>query len=579
MNRLEWIFRMAFRDSRGKRGLLVLFMLSVVFGIGAVVAIQGIRTNLERIIENESKTLLGADLILSTRRPPGPELKTFMENLGGRQTREIRFRSMAYFPSNGNSRFVQVRAIDGPFPFHGELETDPSELTLPPEGALLEENLLLVNNLQQGDVVRIGEQTFPIAGALVRIAGDSQVTGFFAPRVYVPLDKIENSGLIRKGSIVRYRTLFAFENGLGPQLKTRLQSVESGLFVRNGVSAETVEERQASVEEILGNLFRFLSLVGFIALLLGGIGIAGAVHVFIKSKETTIAILRCLGTPVRHALGIYLTQVLAFGFLGALVGSGIGALVQLFLPKLIAGFLPFEISSSVNPGSIVHGLLFGGLITTGFALLPLMRVRKIQPLNAIRSAFVAQAPLRKDPLLWILSLLLAAGIFVFTLTETGDSLRSLIFLGGLGTSLLVLAGLGAFLRLILRQSRNSKQPYVWRLALSNLYRPNNRTILLIIILGMGVLLMNSLFLVRDALLQQLDVGNSEDAPNLILLDVQSSQKEAVLDHIAQAGFESKAALPVVTMRVESIKGKPLTEYRQMPESPVGAVCLRFVAGH
>ena len=100
---------MAWRDSRGKRLLLLLFTFSIVFGVGSIVAIYSLRENLQRIVDEQSRSLLGADAVLQTRRPPNPELERFIRQLPGEKIREMRFRSMAVFPSANNaSRFVQI---------------------------------------------------------------------------------------------------------------------------------------------------------------------------------------------------------------------------------------------------------------------------------------------------------------------------------------------------------------------------------------------------------------------------------------------------------------------------------------
>ena len=46
--------------------------------------------------------------------------------------------------------------------------------------------------LEPGDAVRLGEKTYTIAAALIRMAGESEVTGFFAPRIYIPIQQSPN---------------------------------------------------------------------------------------------------------------------------------------------------------------------------------------------------------------------------------------------------------------------------------------------------------------------------------------------------------------------------------------------------
>lgn len=563
---------MAWRDSRGKRLLLLLFTSSVMFGIGAIVAIHSLRENLQRIVDEQARSLLGADVVLQTRQEPSRQLTRLIESLPGVKVREQRFRSMAYFPSAGESRFVQVRAMDGPLPFYGEMETIPEgghSASIPlPGHAIIEESLILQMGLSPGDIVQLGTREYTIEAALLRMAGESEVTGFFAPRIYVPLEGLESTGLIQQGSIIRYRTAIGIESEGLPRLMSRISEYRDTLFVDESVRVETVEDRRQGIETVLNNLLDFLNLIGFVALLLGGVGIVGAVNVYLQGKRETIAILRCLGSSARSAFAIYLGQMMSFGLLGAAVGTALGVGAQFVIPSLLQSFLPFPVEMQLSYSSILTGLLFGWLIVFFSALIPLLGIRKISPLSAIRASVEPGRGSLRDPMAWGAACILLSSLLVFTLIQSRQPVTGLFFFGGLLLSLVLLSGLAWALRAGLRRLRIASMPYAYRTALGNLYRPNNRTLLMVVTLGMGVLLINTLLLVRDGLLGQVNIESSEDAANVILLDVQTHQRDGVTDLLASTDLPARDILPVITMRVEKIKGKPLREWKVTPDSPV-----------
>lgn len=570
---IRWILRMAWRDSRGKRLLLLLFTFSIVFGIGSIVAIYSLRENLQRIVDEQSRSLLGADAVLQTRRPPTTELERFISALPGEKVREMRFRSMATFPTADNaSRFVQVRAIEDALPFYGKMELDPvlpAPMAAPGRNeAFVEESVLLQLGLHPGDPIRLGEKTYTIAAALVRMAGESEVTGFFAPRIYIPMQDIEETGLIQTGSIIRYRTHISVDSRQNDELGRLLKEQKKDLFVDNGVDVETVADRRRSIERILDNLLDFLNLIGFSALLLGGIGIIGAVNVYLQAKRETIAILRCLGTRSRQAFAIYLIQMLIFGMAGAIAGTLLGIGVQYLLPPLLQSFLPFDVEMRVSWEAILTGLGFGWFVVFCSALIPLLSIRHISPLRAIRASIEPARSSRRDPLVWLTAALLLAGLFAFTVIQSRQTAFAISFVAGLLIALLLLGGVAFILRLLLRRLHPASAPYAYRLALSNLYRPNNRTLIMIVSLGMGVLLINTLLLTRDGLLDQVDVEPTDDAANVILLDVQPDQRDGVIKLLSERGLPARDVLPVITMRVEKIKEIPLKEWKNMPDSPV-----------
>src|ERR1041384_2034304 len=198
-----WVWRIALRDSR--RGLkpLLLSMSSVILAVAAVVAAFSLRDNLQSNIQPQSKSLLGADLALDSREPFSPDDEALFRSIGGDQSRQVGFTSMAFFPRTGDSRLVQVRAISGAFPYYGALESDPPfsrDRFLGGANALGDENVMLQFNVRVGDLLRLGEREFRIAGKLRKVPGESLAFSLISPKIYIPMAPLESTGLIQKGS-------------------------------------------------------------------------------------------------------------------------------------------------------------------------------------------------------------------------------------------------------------------------------------------------------------------------------------------------------------------------------------------
>ena len=140
---------------------------------------------------------------------------------------------------------------------------------------------------------------------------------------------------------------------------------------------------------VLENIEGFLGLVGFVALFLGAIGVASAVNVYIRQKIPTVAVLRCLGASARGSFAVYLTQGVALGVVGAVLGAALGVAVQSALPRLLRDVLPFDVTFFIAWPSVAWGMGAGLVISLLFTLLPLLAVRDVSPLVALRSAFAA----------------------------------------------------------------------------------------------------------------------------------------------------------------------------------------------
>lgn len=556
---MNFIFKMAWRDSRASRRHLLFYSLSIVLGIAALVAIGSFRDALRRGVEEQSKGLLGADLAVTSRSALTGEARAFLTTLGGEQARETMFSSMVVFPTRGGrTRLVQVRALEGGFPFYGDLVTAPADaFARLREGdfAVMEETLLAQFGVRVGDPVRIGEATFTVAGALRKIPGESPAVTMLAPRVYIPLRAVEATQLVQPGSLVRYKTYFKFASGRDVEA---LVDELRGRFRALRLRFDTVEERKRDMGRTLENVHAFLSLVGFIALFLGAIGVASAVNVHIREKIPTVAVLRCLGATAGRSFAVYLVQGLGLGLAGALLGAGLGAGVQLALPALARDFLPFEVALSVSWSAVAGGMAAGLVICALFTLLPLLPVRRVSPLLALRADYGEHLSAR-DPLRWTVFALIGLAVLGFALWQTGRWDRGAGFAMALAAGLGALAGVARLAAWMARRWFPRRLPYVWRQGAANLHRPRNRTVLLLVSLGLGTFLVLTLQLARESLLREFGGSTGEDRPNLMFFDIQDDQLAGVEAALLAAGAPARQTAPIVTMRISALKGRPVRE--------------------
>ncbi len=126
-----WVWKMAFRDARGNVSRLLLFLSSIVIGIAALVAINSFHLNLQDDIDDQAKELLGADLVVEANNPFEDEIIALLDSIKLEEASEINFASMVLFKHSGETRLIRVVAIEGPFPFYGEVLTRPENYFWP----------------------------------------------------------------------------------------------------------------------------------------------------------------------------------------------------------------------------------------------------------------------------------------------------------------------------------------------------------------------------------------------------------------------------------------------------------------
>ena len=561
---------MAWRDSRASRKRLLLTLSTSVLGIAALIAITSFEANVRIAIQDQAKTLLGADFVISSRQLFSVETEALMRTLGGRQTREASFSSMVYFPKNGGTRLAQIRALNGIFPYYGRLETVPADAAQQFQTgpyAIVDNTLMLQFDAQVGDAIKIGAFTFQILGTLKKAPGEAAAVSLAGPRLYISAHYLDQTELIQMGSRLRYKVYFKLAPTVDP---ARFRAQHQAHFERHRLTSETVQERASSIGQTLENLTQYLNLVGFIALLLGGVGVASGMQAYIKHKLSTVAILRCLGAQTQQIFAVYVIQAGCLSVIGVGVGALLGIAIQTILPHIMQDFLPVRIDFFVAWEAILQGVAVGLGIALLFALLPLLTVRTVSPLYALRiSAHDLASDLAStstDPWRRRLYVVLAASVLGFAIMQTRQWSHALSFVAALAIAggLLVLTAYG--MTRLVRAYFPSGWAFVWRQGLANLYRPQNQTLTLLLSLGLGTFLLLTLYLTQAMLLKKVELSGGANQPNLILFDIQPDQEADVADLVRSFDLPILETAPIVTMRLLTIKGRAIADIRRDPDA-------------
>ena len=535
-----------------------MFISSIILGIAALVAINSFNYNLKKDIDRQAATLLGADLIISSRATIPDDFIRLIDSLPGEQASAQELLSMAYFPELDESIFVNIKAVSGNFPFYGELKTRPEKamrVFRDVRKALVSESLISQLDLAIGDQIKLGEASFEIGAILLSDYGGN-MSSTFAPSVYIDGDYLAETQLIQPGSLINYK----YYQKIPDDFDVDAWTEEFSSDIRAaGVQAETVLDRKEALKEAFGGLNYFLNLVALVSLLLGCLGVASSVLIYVKSKIPSIAVFRCLGMRGRDAFLIYFTQIVTLGLLGTIIGAALGAGIQLILPLVLSDFLPFDIQLGVSWRALWEGLAIGFVITTLFALIPLVSIRNISPLRTLRASFSGDQ--RKfDPIQVILYFFIVFFLFVFLWFLTDGPRSALAFTLSLVMSFGILYAVSKLIIYLVRKFFPRKWNYVFRQGLSNLFRPNNQTQTLLVSIGLGTAVLTTLFIIQGLILHsvsQMDAGNQ---PNMILFGIEDGQQTGVAQLTRSMDMPVIQQVPVVTMRLVEWNGRTKAEW-------------------
>ncbi|MGH7520303.1 MAG: ABC transporter permease, partial [Gemmatimonadales bacterium] len=451
-------------------------------------------------------------------------------------------------------RLFEVRAVSGGFPYYGTIQTDPANLWRELQSGrhvLVDPAVLVHIDAAVGDTVLIGDGRFTIAGVVTDAPGDVGLRTAIGPRVFMPAQYVGETNLLRFGSRAQYRAYVQFTDGTA--LQPFLNS-HNALFQRHRIRTETAAEEEEDISQALGRLARYLGLVGLVALLLGGLGVGSAVGVFVREKLDGAALLRCLGASARIVLAIYVLQAVALGVLGAAAGVVLGLAVQMILPAIVGDWVPVKVSVAVHWPTVWAGLAIGAGTAAAFALLPLLRLKDVPPLRALRRETDGRTAARTHGRILVIGVLLT-GLVLVSIWQAPNAAVGLAFAAAVLVTTGVLWAAARLLMAAVRRWFPSRASYVIRQGVANLFRPENQTVPVTLAIGFGVFLVATLYVVQRNLVEQFALDASPNRPNQVLFDIQGDQRDGISALLRERGVHAGDPTPIVPARIARVNGR------------------------
>jgi putative ABC transport system permease protein len=558
---------LAWRDTRTTRRRLALSMSSIAIGVAALVAVDSYSANVVRSIHIQARSLLGADLSVSGRHAlPAPAV-AFLDSLrarGADETHVTTFSSMALGGSiaggGKGTRLVQVRAMGPGAPFYGKIETSPADKWKEIQNgpyAIVDSSLLIALDAKIGDTLSLGYARFAILATLRNVPGDIGVTSALGPRVYIPDRYLGATQLLTFGSRAEYETLVRLPASIDADA---LAKSHRELFDSLQVRARSVADTERSLTRSVEQLGRFLGLVGLIALLLGGTGVASALRAYMSEKIDAIAVLRCLGASASQVVWMFVIEAAGLGFAGALMGVVLGVAAQLVLPHVLGSFIPVDVVPQLEWIPALSGLALGTWVGMLFALGPVLGVRNVAPLQVLRrdddsATQGASRSAWRDPLRLAAGAVLAVSVIAVCIARADSAIVGLWMSAGIS------AAIGATWLAAILCARLAKRlaqipwPFIVRHGIANIDRPGNQTRPVVLALGFGAFLLGTLALVQGNLLRQLASTANASAANLAFFDVQTDQAAPLDSMLRSRNLPVLSRVPIVPMRIAAYQSR------------------------
>jgi putative ABC transport system permease protein len=556
-----FVIRMAVREMRASWKRLLFFFLCIAVGVASIVTLRSVIQDIREVFGREAKSLIAADVLISTNSDWTPEARQTIDRrlvqYGAlERTESIETPTMSR-PGDGRAvaRMVELRAIQPGFPLYGSIVLRDGQTyshgLLQNHGVLVRPELLTALGVSVGDQVALGQALFTIRGVIANEPG-RRVGGFsLGPRVLIASEDLPSTGLLAVGSRARRVLLIKVPE---EKIQPLVRSLRAD-FKEEFVGARSYRSEDDEIGRDFDRAENYLSLVGLVIVILGGIAVSSVTRVFVMQKIRSIAVLKCVGARNRQIMTVYVLQVVALGFAGSLLGVVLARAVIAAIPWALASSTSIlaDAHYGVSFSAAAQGVAVGILVSLLFSVVPLMQVRYVKPSLLLRDE---AAPRRIDWTRIGVMVLVSLALVAVTAWQASSLRVGLVVCGGFALLAVVLQAAGRLLiKMIAPLGRSTSFPL--RHAVLHLSRPGNQTRVILFAVGLGAFFVVGVRSLQASLLQEFTLQVSTDSPDMFLIDIQRDQVERIRAFLEDPvnGSRHIRLIPVLRARVTGVSGR------------------------
>ena len=559
-----FIFRMAARETRASWRRLLFFFICIAVGVAAIVALRSVIQSVRSVFGTEARSLIAADVLISTNRDWTPEARATidrrLDEYGATERTETVETPTMVRPADERravARMSELRAVEQGFPLYGTLTLRDgqtySHAMLEDKGVLVRPELLTALGVAVGDQITIGKVPFTIRGVITDEPGRRVGDFSLGPRVLIDYADLPATGLLTFGSRARHVLLVRLPDAQIEPLVTTLRSD----FKEEFVSARSYRASDDEIGRDFDRAENYLSMVGLVIVILGGIAVSSVTRVFVLQKMHSIAVLKCTGATSGQIMAIYMLQVMVLGFAGSVLGVVLARLAIAGIPYAVdtsATSLLGDVHYGITWSAAAQGIGIGVLVSLLFSVVPLLRVRSVKPSLLLRDESAAATGTDWTRIGALV--LVSAGLVALTAWQAASLKVGLIVCAGFSVLAVVLMLAGRLLVQVVAPLSNTPS-FPLRHAVLHLSRPGNQTRVILLAVGLGAFFIVGVRSLQSSLLQEFSTEMTANAPDMFLMDVQRAQVEGVKAFLSDParGAGQFRLIPVLRARVTGVQGR------------------------
>jgi putative ABC transport system permease protein len=560
---MRFVLRMAVRETRSSWRRLLFFFVCIAVGVAAIVALRSVIQNVRGVFGREARSLIAADVLISTNRGWTEGARStidqrLVEAGADARTDTVETPTMVRPADTSKvaARMVELRAIGSEFPLYGNVGLQSGEAysysILRDRGVLVRAELLTALSVKVGDVLSIGQTTFTIRGVITNEPGRRVGDFSLGPGILIALDDLPATGLLQFGSRVRRVLLVRVPDEA--RIKPLVETLRND-FKDQFVNARSFRSTDDEVGRDFDRAENYLSLVGLVIVILGGIAVSSVTRVFVLQKMRSIAVLKCLGARSTQVINVYMLQVLTLGLAGSLLGVVLARIAISAIPLALgnAASLLTDVEYGITWSAAAQGIGIGVLVSLLFSVVPLLQIRMVKPSLLLRDEAIRGG---RDWTRIAAMVLVSAALVALTAWQAASFRVGLSVCAGFCGLAIVLQGTGRLLVRLIAPLANSKS-FPLRHAVLHLSRPGNQTRVILLAVGLGAFFIVGVRSLQASLLEEFAIQSGEGSPDMFLMDIQRDQADGVRAFLSDAshGAGEFRFIPVLRARVVGVEGR------------------------
>lgn len=559
--------RFALRNLRRdlKSGELAVLLAALLVAVASLTAVGFFTDRIGRAVNQQAGEVLAADLRLESPREISESYDTEARSRGLRVARILSMPSVVFHGEA--SSLVALRAVGDGYPLRGRLKIadepfGPARTTdaIPGPGEAWADSRLLARlDAPVGTRLSVGAHEVTVTQVLDYRPDQGAGFGDLSATLMINLADVPATELIQPGSRVSRAVLFAGDPGDVESFREYLRTAK-----RPGERLQAIADASPQIRASSDRAGRFLSLASLVSVLLAAVAVAMAARRYASHHLDSVALMKCMGASQGFVLGQTLVQLVCVAVMVTLLGTAVGYLAQTGLAWLLRDLIRSDLPPPGLSTAWV-GLLTAVTILIGFALPPLLQLKRVPPARVLRRN------LEPPPLRYAAVYVLAVGsVLALLYWLVRDARLVTVVAAGIAGTFLALAIAGWLLVKALRPLR-SGVGVAWRYGLANIARRGRDSIVQIVAFGLGLMVLLLLALVRNDLLEDWRASLPADAPNYFMINIRPDEGKAIEAFFHDRGLPPTELVPLVRARLTAINDVPVGEIRFEGERAQGFV--------